>query len=296
MRPSHLLQDSGRGEQPLMWNNKVELTRLDSCYRKPDLNRFQGPLFAVCEHYLIQELKAQSPTKRPNPKADLVSLCVPYSGDKEGSIPPSLAMLHPPTAQQQEASIPASSSSHPNNIIHQDGSYDERGFHCNSRCKSRCWERPVYWKGFIRSTLGWRRCRSFESEELLVHQEMVDTWHRWYERSLCVSLSHFPFINMYCVHLDVSSTFRCRKGVAILNGLSRGSKWISWLWLHKPYTMTVGTTQDWQPVRTFTSSVYTSTFDQITHEFGVSNLVATIGLSLYIMGLAVGPMLLGPLS
>lgn len=32
----------------------------------------------MCEHYLIQELDAQSPTKRPNPKADLVSLCVPY--------------------------------------------------------------------------------------------------------------------------------------------------------------------------------------------------------------------------
>ncbi|OTA97077.1 hypothetical protein M434DRAFT_19276 [Hypoxylon sp. CO27-5] len=37
---------------------------------------------------------------------------------------------------------------------------------------------------------------------------------------------------------------------------------------------------------TFTSSVYTSTFDQITQEFGVSNLVATVGLSLYLIGLA----------
>lgn len=60
--------------------------------------------------------------------------------------------------------------------------------------------------------------------------------------------------------------------------------------------MTVGATPDWQPVRTFTSSVYTSTFGQITQEFGVSNLVATLGLSLYIMGLALGPMFLGPLS
>ena len=31
-------------------------------------------------------------------------------------------------------------------------------------------------------------------------------------------------------------------------------------------------------------------------EFGVSNLVATVGLSLYIIGLALGPMFLGPLS
>ncbi|CAN8102500.1 unnamed protein product [Discula destructiva] len=47
---------------------------------------------------------------------------------------------------------------------------------------------------------------------------------------------------------------------------------------------------------TFTSSVYTSTYGQITQEFGVSNLVATVGLSLYIIGLALGPMVLGPLS
>ncbi|KAK8024482.1 MFS general substrate transporter [Apiospora rasikravindrae] len=47
---------------------------------------------------------------------------------------------------------------------------------------------------------------------------------------------------------------------------------------------------------TFTSSVYTSTLGQITQEFGVSNIVGTLGLSLFIIGLAVGPMLLGPLS
>ncbi|OTA68785.1 hypothetical protein K449DRAFT_429676 [Hypoxylon sp. EC38] len=47
---------------------------------------------------------------------------------------------------------------------------------------------------------------------------------------------------------------------------------------------------------TSTSSVYTSTFDQITQEFGVSNLVATVGLSLYLISLALGPMFLGPLS
>ncbi|OTA99526.1 hypothetical protein M426DRAFT_67665 [Hypoxylon sp. CI-4A] len=47
---------------------------------------------------------------------------------------------------------------------------------------------------------------------------------------------------------------------------------------------------------TFTSSVYTSTFDQITQEFGISDLVATVGLSLYLIGLAFGPLFLGPLS
>ncbi|OWO99132.1 hypothetical protein B2J93_1930 [Marssonina coronariae] len=47
---------------------------------------------------------------------------------------------------------------------------------------------------------------------------------------------------------------------------------------------------------TCTSSIYTSTYGQITKEFRVSRIVATIGLSLFIIGLGVGPMLLGPLS
>lgn len=44
------------------------------------------------------------------------------------------------------------------------------------------------------------------------------------------------------------------------------------------------------------SSVYTLTYDQITQEFHCSRLVATIGLSVYIFGLGLGPMFLGPLS
>ncbi|KAL3421615.1 drug/proton antiporter YHK8-like protein 1 [Phlyctema vagabunda] len=47
---------------------------------------------------------------------------------------------------------------------------------------------------------------------------------------------------------------------------------------------------------TCTSSIYTSTYDQITKEFDVSRLIATLGLSLFILGLGIGPMLLGPLS
>ena len=45
---------------------------------------------------------------------------------------------------------------------------------------------------------------------------------------------------------------------------------------------------------TCTSSMYTLTYDQITVEFGVSRVVATLGLSLFVMGLGIGPMLLGP--
>jgi hypothetical protein len=47
---------------------------------------------------------------------------------------------------------------------------------------------------------------------------------------------------------------------------------------------------------TCTSSLYTSTYGQLTREFGCSQLVATLGLSLFIMGLGIGPMVLAPLS
>jgi len=45
-----------------------------------------------------------------------------------------------------------------------------------------------------------------------------------------------------------------------------------------------------------TSSLFTSTYGQITADFECSELVATIGLSLFIAGLGLGPMLLAPLS
>ena len=47
---------------------------------------------------------------------------------------------------------------------------------------------------------------------------------------------------------------------------------------------------------TCTSSLYTSTYDQITVEFDCSEIVATLGLSLFIGGLGLGPMVLAPLS
>ena len=47
---------------------------------------------------------------------------------------------------------------------------------------------------------------------------------------------------------------------------------------------------------TCTSSLYTMTYDQITEEFHCSKLIATLGLSLFIMGLGLGPMFLAPLS
>lgn len=47
---------------------------------------------------------------------------------------------------------------------------------------------------------------------------------------------------------------------------------------------------------TCTSSMYTSTYGQITEEFHISKVVATLGLSLFVMGLGLGPMVLGPLS
>jgi MFS family permease len=48
--------------------------------------------------------------------------------------------------------------------------------------------------------------------------------------------------------------------------------------------------------RTCVSSIYTSTYGQITKEFHSSQIVATLGLSLFVMGLGIGPMALSPLS
>ncbi|KAI9718792.1 MAG: hypothetical protein M1812_003966 [Candelaria pacifica] len=47
---------------------------------------------------------------------------------------------------------------------------------------------------------------------------------------------------------------------------------------------------------TCTSSIYTSTYAQLTEEFHCSRIVATLGLSLFVVGLGLGPMLLAPLS
>jgi multidrug resistance protein len=47
---------------------------------------------------------------------------------------------------------------------------------------------------------------------------------------------------------------------------------------------------------TNTSSLYTTTYDGMNEEFGSSRIVATLGLSTFVFGLAAGPMVLGPLS
>ncbi|CZT15679.1 related to benomyl/methotrexate resistance protein [Ramularia collo-cygni] len=47
---------------------------------------------------------------------------------------------------------------------------------------------------------------------------------------------------------------------------------------------------------TCASSIYTSTYRQVEAEFGVSRLVATLGLTIYVCGLGLGPMILSPLS
>ncbi|KAF3157260.1 hypothetical protein TWF788_005474 [Orbilia oligospora] len=47
---------------------------------------------------------------------------------------------------------------------------------------------------------------------------------------------------------------------------------------------------------TCASSIYTSTYSQIEKEFGSSHELAIAGLSLFVMGLGVGPMFLAPLS
>ena len=47
---------------------------------------------------------------------------------------------------------------------------------------------------------------------------------------------------------------------------------------------------------TCASSMYTLTYNQVTTEFQISREVATLGLSLFVIGLGLGPMILGPLS
>ncbi|PKK41386.1 hypothetical protein CI102_15369 [Trichoderma harzianum] len=47
---------------------------------------------------------------------------------------------------------------------------------------------------------------------------------------------------------------------------------------------------------TCTSALYSSTYEQITGQFHVSELVATVGLSLFIFGMGCGPMVVAPIS
>jgi DHA1 family multidrug resistance protein-like MFS transporter len=45
-----------------------------------------------------------------------------------------------------------------------------------------------------------------------------------------------------------------------------------------------------------TSAIYTSSVPQIQERFGVDNVLATLGLSLYVLGYGVGPLIFSPLS
>ncbi|KAI0518585.1 major facilitator superfamily domain-containing protein [Xylaria bambusicola] len=47
---------------------------------------------------------------------------------------------------------------------------------------------------------------------------------------------------------------------------------------------------------TATSSIYTATYAQMNPEFHQSEIVATLGLSTFVLGIALGPLFLGPLS
>lgn len=47
---------------------------------------------------------------------------------------------------------------------------------------------------------------------------------------------------------------------------------------------------------TCTSSLYTTTYNQIDEDFGTSRIVSTLGLSLFVFGLGLSPLVLGPLS
>ncbi|KAF0635519.1 hypothetical protein FPSE5266_06971 [Fusarium pseudograminearum] len=47
---------------------------------------------------------------------------------------------------------------------------------------------------------------------------------------------------------------------------------------------------------TCASSIYTSTYEQMNKEFGCSQIVATLGLSSFVLGIALGPVVTSPLS
>jgi MFS family permease len=47
---------------------------------------------------------------------------------------------------------------------------------------------------------------------------------------------------------------------------------------------------------TCASSIYTATYTQMNEEFAISKMTGTLGLSLFVFGLGITPMILGPLS
>ncbi|KAK4938287.1 hypothetical protein LTR10_021266 [Elasticomyces elasticus] len=81
---------------------------------------------------------------------------------------------------------------------------------------------------------------------------------------------------------------------------------VQWEGPHDPMSpKNISTTRKWLIVIilafgalcvTCTSSLYTITYDQMDAEFGNSRIVATLGLTLFVFGLGLSPMVLGPLS
>lgn len=49
-------------------------------------------------------------------------------------------------------------------------------------------------------------------------------------------------------------------------------------------------------LRTCTSSIYTLTYEQLIHDFHTTREIATLGLTSFVIGLAMGPMFLAPMS
>ena len=73
-----------------------------------------------------------------------------------------------------------------------------------------------------------------------------------------------------------------------INPRGRYTKWQKWLFVLLCSSTSLCVT--------CASSLYTMTYEQLEDEFGCSEIVATLGLSLFVAGLGLGPMLLAPLS
>lgn len=68
---------------------------------------------------------------------------------------------------------------------------------------------------------------------------------------------------------------------------------MNWSWFRKWYITTIATLSVF--VVTFTSSAYSVSANEIFQNFDISNLVFIAGLSVFVLGFAIGPALWGPL-
>lgn len=92
----------------------------------------------------------------------------------------------------------------------------------------------------------------------------------------------------YCLELRLLRVSTPLLLLCLLVSLSRDTPWASRV-CHIPSVTYVSR-------RTAASSIYTTTYAQMEAEFGNSRIVSVLGLSTFVMGIAVGPMLLSPLS